>query len=191
MALANKEHMQNNSSTMAIIQASAFYEHDFGPKLIHSSPQGIYPDHQSPKKVPKNFALSNSSSVSSPSSSNSNGLIYNLSEEAHSVINFKPEFPNFSGSFLSFDQTKRALPYPKMLGDEDEYPAVWESDLHFHMDPKSTRGPPETSSSHHAAADYGSPSSGVQVPWLNDQEIIGDGVQETSNNKRPSTVIIN
>ncbi|KAL8472709.1 hypothetical protein ACS0TY_029147 [Phlomoides rotata] len=183
--------MQSNSSTMAIIQASAFYEHDFGPKLIHaspnSSPEGIYGVYQEPDSPPKNFTMSNSSSVSSPSSSNSNGLIYNLSEEGHSVINFKPEFGNFihaSGSFLSFDQTKRAVPispYPKMLGDDDEYPAVWDADLHYQMDPKSAHGLPETSSSHHAATDYGSP-----LPWLNDQEV-GDGAMETSNNKRPST----
>lgn len=221
MALANKDHLQNDSA-MAIIQASAFYEHNFGgPSLIHTSPisspddiyglsehsKCIYREPESPEKASgfaKNFTMSNSSSASSPSSTNSNGLgyqatAYNLSEEGHSVISFIPEYGNFihaNGSLLSFDQSKRVSRnlYPKMIGEEDEYP-IWEADLQYQsqLNPKcattNNHGPPETSSSHHAA------TGGVQLAWLNDQDenTITNGIQElgrqdANNNKRPSTV---
>ncbi|KAI3451826.1 hypothetical protein Pfo_008491 [Paulownia fortunei] len=184
---------------------------------ICEHPKSVYQEPESPEKASgfaKNFTVSNSSSVSSPSSTNSNGLVYqatayNLSEEGHSVISFKPEYGNFihaGGSLLSFEQTKRVPRnlYPKMIGDEDEYP-IWEDDLHHpgsyqsQLNPKCTttttnHGLPEISSSHHAASGYGSPSSGVQFAWLNDQEantitnVIQElGRQEASNNKRPST----
>ncbi|KAK4416424.1 putative transcription factor [Sesamum alatum] len=226
MSLANKDPMPNHS-TMAIIQASAFYDHhNFGslpsPK---SSPEKIYgigehskavcQEPESPEKgsgfAKNNFTVSNSSTVSSPSSTNSNGLgypaNYSLSEEGHSVISFKPEYGNFfhgSGSFLSFDQTKRVPAgnlYPKMMVDEDEYPAIWEEDLNqsssfqSQLNPKCTaaaasHGLPETSSSHHAAASYG---SGGQFAWLSDHEAntVADGIRELgrqesgNSSKRP------
>ncbi|KAI3462603.1 hypothetical protein Pfo_019266 [Paulownia fortunei] len=233
MALNSKDHIPNDSTTMAIIQASAFYDHNFGgPSLVHasknSSRENIYgmDDHQKsicqePKSLEKacgpakNFTMSNSSSVSSPSSTNSDGLgyqatAYNLSEEGHSVISLKPEYGDFlhsSGSLLSFEQTKRVVPrnvYTKMIGNEDEYP-IWEEDLYPSsyqsqlINPMCTttttnHGLAETSSSHHATTGYGAPSSGVHFAWLSDQEAntINNGIQElgrqeTSNNKRPST----
>ncbi|KAL3618993.1 hypothetical protein CASFOL_037221 [Castilleja foliolosa] len=192
MALENKKHMPNES-TMAIIQASAFYEQNFtsedniyGMLSEQHHNKRAYQDPESPEKtkpgLAKNFTMSNSSSVSSPSSTNSNGLVgyqanYNLSEEGNSVINFKPDYGNFmhtSGSFLSFDQlsnksVQRNL-YSKMIGDEDqEYPVWADEELH-----------------HHAAADYGSP-----LAWLNSEEAkytITNEIQERgSNSKRPST----
>ncbi|KAL0450067.1 UNVERIFIED_CONTAM: putative transcription factor [Sesamum latifolium] len=230
MSLANNDRLPNDS-TMAIIQASAFYDHNFGssgPSLASpkSSPEkiygigehskAVYQEPESPEKgsgfAKNNFTGSNSSSVSSPSSTNSNGLgyqpNYNLSEEGHSVISFKPEYGNFfhgTGSFLSFDQTKRVPAgnlYPKMMVDEDEYP-IWEDDLHksssfqSQLNPKcaaaaASHGLPETSSSHQAATSYG---GGGQFAWLSDHEAntVADGIgelgrQESGNSsKRPYT----
>lgn len=217
MALANKDHMPNDSTMANIIQASAFYEHNYGASNS-SVPDHmyVYREPGSPEKpsgLAKNFAMSNSPSASSPSSTNSNGLGYqatpynNLSEEGNSVISFKPDYGSFvhgGGSLLSFEQTKRVRRnlYPRLIGEEEEYP-IWEDDLHnpngYHsqLNPKSTTGHglPETSS---AATGYGSPSGGGQLAWLNDQEedtitnaIQEMGRQESSNtNKRPSTVNI-
>ncbi|KAL7101638.1 hypothetical protein ACP275_08G066200 [Erythranthe tilingii] len=229
MSLANK-----NDSTMAIIQASAFYDNNNfgGGPMINSSPEDnnnnhmysgtrAYLEPESPEKpghnFAKNFTMSNSSSVSSPSSTNSNGLgynqaaapnnnnNYNLSEEGNSVISFKPDYGSFSGSLLSFDHTKRARRnlYPRLIGEEDEYP-LWDEDLHHHhpssyqsqlIDPKCTaaagHGLPETSGSHHDAA----AGNFQQMAWLNDEEedtitngILEMGRQEAAtnaNNKRP------
>ncbi|GFQ00323.1 putative transcription factor bhlh086 [Phtheirospermum japonicum] len=225
MALANKKQMPNESA-MAIIQASAFYEHNFGnSSLIHTSSsediygmsseqhhhKRVYQEPESPEKMKsgltKNFTMSNSSSVSSPSSTNSNGLgyqantaNYNMSEEGNSVISFKPEYGNFmhaSGSFLSFDQQSKSVQrnlYSKMVGDEDQEYPLWDEELHHYqgqLNPKcaANHGLPEASSSHHAPATtgYGSPS---QFAWLNDEEAntITNGIQELgSNNKRPAT----
>ncbi|KAK6151052.1 hypothetical protein DH2020_015984 [Rehmannia glutinosa] len=224
MALANKNHMPNES-TMAIIQASAFYEHNFGATSLINHSSSSPEDHiyglcepESPEKakpgLANNFTMSNSSSVSSPSSTNSNGLGYNqanntaynnnLSEEGNSVISFKPEYGNFihaSGSLLSFEQSKNVQRnlFPKMM--EDEYPMWEDHDLHHPnsyqsemiINPKcsTNHGLPETSSSHHAGGGYGSPSGGAQFAWLNDQEAntIANGIDQElgSNNKRPST----
>ncbi|EYU44577.1 hypothetical protein MIMGU_mgv1a0201842mg, partial [Erythranthe guttata] len=193
---------------MAIIQASAFYDNNNfgGGPIINSSPEDnnnnhmyggtrAYLEPESPEKpghnFAKNFTMSNSSSVSSPSSTNSNGLgynqaaapnnnnNYNLSEEGNSVISFKPDYGSFSGSLLSFDHTKRARRnlYPRLIGEEDEYP-LWEEDLHHHpssyqsqlIDPKCAgaagHGLPETSGSHHDAA----AGNFQQMAWLNDEE---------------------
>ncbi|PIN19298.1 hypothetical protein CDL12_08028 [Handroanthus impetiginosus] len=205
MALANKDHMANDSA-MAIIQASAFYDQNYGGPSLYG--KNVCQEPESPGKangLAKNFTLSNSSSVSSPSSTNSNGLghqatSYNLSEEGHSVISFKPDYGNFvygSGSLLSFEHTKRVPRnlYEKMMGEEDEYLA-WEDDLNHpngyqsQLNPKCG-GLPETSNSHHDAAGYG---GGLQFAWMKDHEVdhaIADGIhevgrQEAGNNKRPS-----
>ncbi|XP_073128809.1 uncharacterized protein [Henckelia pumila] len=215
MELANKNRLPNDS-TAAIIQASAFYEHNLGLQpLVHASPnssrkiygyeenqKSVYPNPISPEKVSgiaKNFTLANSSAVSSPSSTNSNGILgfppastYNLSEEDPSVMNFKPGYANFihaNGSFLSFEQPKnevRRSLYSKMVNKDDEY-SIWDDDLHTNSYlniPKCTaaaaasHGLPETSSSHHAAA---------QFSWLNDLEENTElGRQVASKNKRPS-----
>lgn len=111
--------MAQNESAMAIIQASAFYDQDFGgPALLHAPSNSYEPE--SPEKAAK---MSNSSTVSSPSSTNSN-----------SVITFKPA--NFihanAGSFLSFD---RVMPRKLLIGEEeqDHYPPMWEGDHHEMM----------------------------------------------------------
>ncbi|KAK6913561.1 Myc-type, basic helix-loop-helix (bHLH) domain [Dillenia turbinata] len=66
----------------------------------------------------KNFSASHSSSLSTPSSSSSNGFSYLSAEEAHSVISFKNNkdhgHENFmygnDGSFLSFQQNGLLMP---------------------------------------------------------------------------------
>ncbi|KAL1536983.1 hypothetical protein AAHA92_29550 [Salvia divinorum] len=107
--------MAQNESAMAIIQASAFYDQDFGgPSLLHVSSNY---EPESPEKAAK---MSNSSTVSSPSSTNSN-----------SVITFRPNFIHANaGSFLSFD---RVMPRKLLIGDEeqDHYP-MWEGDHEMH-----------------------------------------------------------
>ncbi|XP_073018099.1 uncharacterized protein [Primulina eburnea] len=211
MELANKNRLPNDS-TSAIIQASAFYENNLGLQpLVHASPnpsrkiygynenqKSVYPDPISPEKasgIAKNFQLGNSSAVSSPSSTNSNGILvfpastYNLSEEDHPVMNFKPGYASFmhaNGSFLSFEKPKNEVKrnlYPKLMSKDDEH-SIWDGDLHtnsYFNIPKCTttsHGLPETSSSHHAAA---------QFSWLNDQEENTElGRQVASKNKRPS-----
>ncbi|KAG8384162.1 hypothetical protein BUALT_Bualt04G0089500 [Buddleja alternifolia] len=205
MALANKNHVMTDS-TMAIIQASAFYEHNPQTTIYHHQiddhQKNIYQEPESPEKpcgLARNFTMSNSSSVSSPSSTSSNGLgynqqttNYNLSEEGHSVISFKPDFGNFvhaRGPLLSFEQNKRVQRnlFPKMMG-EDEYP-MWEEELHLngYQNPNcaaTNHGPPESSNSHQTAV------SGVEFAWMNDQmannSIQELGRPEASNNKRPS-----
>ncbi|KAL6573135.1 hypothetical protein OROHE_002611 [Orobanche hederae] len=120
MALANKDNHYPNESTMAIIQASAFYEHNYGNStLCHNSSgsenihgismsslenqHNFYQEPESPEKaksgLANNSTMSNSSTVSSPSSTNSNGIGYqantatrSLSEEDNSVISLKPDY---------------------------------------------------------------------------------------------------
>ncbi|XP_073024076.1 putative transcription factor bHLH086 [Primulina eburnea] len=212
MELANKNRLPKDS-TAAIIQASAFYEHNLEVQpLVHASQNSsrkiygydenqkrIYLEPISPEKasgIAKNFPLGKSSAVSSPSSTNSNGILgfpstYNLPEEDPSVMNFKPGYANFihaNGSFLSFEQPKnevRRRLYSKMVNKDDEY-SIWDDDLQTNSYlniPKCTtnttsHGLPETSSSHHAATHFS---------WLNDQEENTElGAQVASKNKRPS-----
>ncbi|KAL6551825.1 hypothetical protein OROGR_007979 [Orobanche gracilis] len=138
MALANKDNHYPNESTMAIIQATAFYEHNYGNSTFCHNSSGSENIHgismsslenqhnnfyQEPESLEKaksglanNSTMSNSSSVSSPSSTNSNGIGYqantvthSLSEEDNSVVSLKPDygaasFMHASGSLLSFDQ---------------------------------------------------------------------------------------
>nr|AKN09651.1 basic helix-loop-helix transcription factor [Salvia miltiorrhiza] len=163
---------------MAIIQASAFYDQDFG--LLHtssnSSPEdhiyGSRPVYREPESPAKNFSISNSSTVSSPSSTNSNA--------GHSVISFKPEFGNFihvnAGSLLSFDQSNTNL----LIAEEDDYP-MWEGDRDLNYQSHlsaaaNNHGPPETS-------EY------EGGPHLNDQDHETSGVTNGGReiNKRPST----
>ncbi|KAL6529961.1 hypothetical protein OROMI_028606 [Orobanche minor] len=121
MALANKDNHYPNESTMAIIQASAFYEHNYGNStLCHNSSgsenihgismsslenqhNNFYQELESPEKaksgLANNSTMSNSSTVSSPSSTNSNGIGYqantatrSLSEEDNSIISLKPDY---------------------------------------------------------------------------------------------------
>lgn len=212
MALANKQ----NESAMAIIQASAFYDQDFGgPSLLHtssnSSPEdhvyGPRPVYGEPESPAKNFTMSNSPTVSSPSSTNSNGGLgfhhanyttTHVSEEGNSVITFNPEFGNFAGSLLSFDQAaKRAVRRnldPRMMAQEDDQFPMWEGDyLNVKPPAAAVHGPPETSNA--SAVEYESPSGGAPWAWLNDHDGSGSGVtngggeeMEAADNKRPSTV---
>ncbi|PHT56800.1 putative transcription factor [Capsicum baccatum] len=120
-----------------------YYEgHEFGmnddssPELYginEEPPKSIFEecDHseKTSPKIAKNFALSSSnSSLSSPSSSTSNG---------HSVINFKGGYGNFmhsaNGSFLSFEQSERFCPNPRMISGNQVEGSVWEdNNLHYH-----------------------------------------------------------
>ncbi|GER30727.1 basic helix-loop-helix (bHLH) DNA-bindingsuperfamily protein [Striga asiatica] len=121
MDLSNKDQTPNES-TMAIIQASAFYEDNLqNSSLIHASTssndmyvlsKSLYQEPESPNKAkvgPANnlMTMSNSSPVSSRSSTNSSGLGYhpsnynNLYEEGNSVISFGSDY---GGSFSGFYQ---------------------------------------------------------------------------------------
>ncbi|KZV39059.1 DNA binding protein [Dorcoceras hygrometricum] len=212
MELANKNRLTNDS-TAAIFHASAFYEHNLGGQPLvhasHNSPRKIYhydenqkcvyPEPISPEKasgLTKSLPLGNSSAVSSPSSTNSNKILgfpasaYNLSEEDHSAMNFKPGYASLihaNGTFLSFEQPKnevRRSLYSKMINKDDEY-SIWDDDLNttsYLNISKSTNttshGLPETSSSHDAA---------TQFSWLNDQEENTElGTPVANKNKRPS-----
>ncbi|XP_047956332.1 putative transcription factor bHLH086 [Salvia hispanica] len=148
--------MAQNESAMAIIQASAFYDQDFGgPSLLHAPSNSYEPE--SPEKAAK---MSNSSTVSSPSSTNSN-----------SVITFKPNFIHANaGSFLSFD---RVMPRKLLMGDEeqDHYPPMWEGDHEMmHYLSSNNHGAGEWLNDHEAS---GVTNGGVEI--------------EPASNKRPST----
>ncbi|KAL2499490.1 putative Transcription factor bHLH [Abeliophyllum distichum] len=217
MALA-KDTMPNDS-TLASIQATAYYGNNFGGSSFLASmdpscelygmdePQKTaFTEGEKARIVAKNFTTSNSSSVSSLSTSNSNGLGYQvtpyLSEEGHSVISFKPEYGNFmqtGGSLLIFEQSKGLI---KMSNQQDDY-SVWEDNLHhnYHnqLNPKcstATHSLLETSNSLHAAAasgGYGSLGSGGQFGWPNPEaNTLTNGIeeisrQETGSSKRPTT----
>ncbi|CAA3016684.1 transcription factor bHLH086 [Olea europaea subsp. europaea] len=210
MALA-KDPMPHDS-TLGSVQATAYYGNNFGGSSFHSSinPSAELNGMDEPQKMAfqegekvavfaKNFTMSNSSSVSSPSSSNSNGLGYQaapyLSEEGRTVISFKPEYGNFmqtGGSLLIFEQSKGL----KMSNQQDDY-SVWEDNLHgnyqYQLNPKCstpTHSLIETSNSLNAIG-YGSPGSGGQFRWLNTEAnthtngIQESARQETGSNKRP------
>ncbi|CAI9752953.1 unnamed protein product [Fraxinus pennsylvanica] len=212
MALA-KDPMPNDP-TLGSVQATAYYGNNFGGSSFHASmdPSAELYRMDEPQKMEfqegekaavfaQNFTMSNSSSVSSPSSSNSNGLGYQvtpyLSEESHTVISFKPEYGNFmqtGGSLLIFGQSKGL----KMSNQQDDY-SVWEDHLHgnnqYQLNPKcstTTHSLLETSNSLNAS-DYGSPGSGGKFWWLNSEAnthtngIQENTRQETGSSKRPIT----
>ncbi|KAL2522394.1 putative transcription factor bHLH [Forsythia ovata] len=218
MALA-KDTMPNDS-TLGSTQATAYYGNNFGGSSFLASmdpsselygmdePQKkAFQDGEKALVFAKNFTMSNSSSVSSLSSSNSNGLGYQvtpyLSEEGHSVISFKPEYGNFmqtGGSLLIFEQSKGLI---KMNNQQDDY-SDWEDNLHHNyqnqLNPKCSTATHillETSNSLHAAAascgGYCSPGSGGQFRWLNPEaNTLTNGIQEiakqeTGSSKRPTT----
>ncbi|XP_051127270.1 transcription factor RHD6-like [Andrographis paniculata] len=189
-----------NTPTMAIIQASAFYDNN-------KTTTEACRDSGSPEKGKNSNNLGSSSVQSSPSSTNSNGLgyqataNYSLSEEDHhSVISFKPD--QFAGnpfdshrSLLAFDAPDpKRIPqnfYSKLIAggggeEEDEYP-VWEDNLNnlngcYHLNPKPN------------VMNHGVPGistcNGFQFEWMNDQEDNVNqelGRHEGGHNKRPYT----
>ncbi|CAA3015335.1 transcription factor bHLH086 [Olea europaea subsp. europaea] len=186
-----------NGSTLNSVQATAFYGNNFGGSSFHASmdPSGELHGMDEPQKTAfqenekagvfaKNFTMSNSSSVSSPSSSNSNGLGYKvtpyLPEEAHSVISFEPEYGNFmqtGGSLLIFEQSKEL----KMINQQDDYSA-WEDNLHHNYQNQLN---PKCSSTAHSLLEtlgaYGSPGIGGQFGWLNPEpNTHTNGIQENA-----------
>ncbi|CAI9758434.1 unnamed protein product [Fraxinus pennsylvanica] len=207
MALA-KDPMPNDS-TLRSVQAAAYYGNNFGGSSFHASmdPSGELYGMDEPQKTAfregkkagvfvKNFTMSNSSSVSSPSSSNSNGLGYKvipyLSDEGHSVISFKPEYGNFmqtGGSLLIFEESKGL----KMINQQYDY-SVWEDNLHHNYQNQLNH---KCSSTAHSLLEtpggYGSPGSGGQFGWLNPEAnthtngIQENARQETGSSKRQIT----
>ncbi|KAA8530646.1 hypothetical protein F0562_005420 [Nyssa sinensis] len=118
-----------HDSRMGLLQASTYYGNVFGgssvqvPDLSSPGHQGFQEYHKtvleegdSSEKATGFFKNSTGSSLSSPSSTNSDGFVYQATnfrpEEAHSVINFKTGNNNFmhaGGSVLSFQQNEDNL----------------------------------------------------------------------------------
>ncbi|XP_059295190.1 transcription factor RHD6-like [Lycium ferocissimum] len=204
MALA-KEHVMSDTKMGLVDTYDQYYEGEFGindhssPELYgmnEEPPKSIFEDDENTGKespnVAKNFALSSSSSLStSPSSSNSNG---------HSVINFKGGYGNFmhsaNGSLLSFEQSERFCPNPRMSGNQVEC-SVWEdNNLHYQnsLTPKgssntSPRVINENSKNIQQSNSYGSNNNGIPFGWLNSEANASTTthVEESRFNKRPST----
>ncbi|CAK9150629.1 unnamed protein product [Ilex paraguariensis] len=146
MALA-KDRIPHDSK-MGLVQANTHYGNAFGGPSVQISELSSsvlygFEDHHHKKLVfeelgdNKNVSVSHSSSHSSPSSTNSTGIVYHQQamnyqhEEAHSVINFKSGYHSYihtGGSVLSFQQTERINPqssYPTMCY-QDQYTNIWE-----------------------------------------------------------------
>ncbi|XP_073280545.1 putative transcription factor bHLH086 [Primulina huaijiensis] len=183
----------DNESTLATIQASAFYEQFFsGPSLPeifmhdeHRKSFSLWP--QNPEKasrLEKDFTMSNRSSVMS---SPTNGLgfqvhAHNLYEEGHSVTGFKPEFCDFihNGTLLNFELNKNVTPtnnlYARMTSKEDEYSGWMNFPMCFSVDNILS----EASSSHHASMPL------IHRENVNNKGTQDLGSQETSKKKRPA-----
>lgn len=193
MALA-KEHVVMSDTKMGMVDNyDQYYDGEFGMN-DHSSPElyGIN-EEEPPKsifeecensektspKIAKNFGLSSSnSSLSSPSSSNSNG---------HSVINFKGGYGNFmysaNGSLLSFEQSERFCPNPRMMSSINQVEgSVWE-DNNLHYQNCSSNTSPRV-------INENSNNNGMPFGWLNSEANASTTthVEESHFNKRPSAV---
>ncbi|KAG5623704.1 hypothetical protein H5410_008922 [Solanum commersonii] len=196
MALA-KEHVIMNDTKMGMVDNyDQYYEGEFGIN-DHSSPE-LYGIHEEPPKsifeecensektspkIAKNFALSSSnSSLSSPSSSNSNG---------QSVINFKGVYGNFmhstNGSLLSFEQSERFCPNPRMISNINQVEgSVWEdNNLHY----QNCVTPKGSSNTSPRVINENSNINGMPFGWLNSEANASTTTQvdESCFNKRPST----
>lgn len=208
MAALAKEHIMNDTK-MGLVDNYEYYEGEFGmndhssPELYHGineePPKSVFenPEKTSPN-IAKNFAISSSSSLSSPSSSNSNG---------HSVISFKGGYGNFmhstNGSLLSFEQSERFCPNPRMSSNKVEC-SVWEdNNLQYNniyqnsLTPKSSSNTSprvlinENSKNIQRANSYGN-SNAIPFGWLNSEAnaTVEDLEREESRfNKRPCMVI--
>ncbi|XP_016499664.2 putative transcription factor bHLH086 [Nicotiana tabacum] len=209
MAALAKEHIMNDTK-MGLVDNYEYYEGEFGmndhssPELYHGineePPKSVFenPEKTSPN-IAKNFAISSSSSLSSPSSSNSNG---------HSVISFKGGYGgNFmhsaNGSLLSFEQSERFCPNPRMSSNKVEC-SVWEdnnlqynnSSNNYNQNSLTSKGSSNTSprvlinensKNIQRANSYGN-SNAIPFGWLNSEAnaTVEDLEREESRfNKRP------
>ncbi|KAM3363301.1 transcription factor RHD6-like [Capsicum galapagoense] len=195
MALAKEHDIMSNPKMGLVDNYDQYYEgHEFGmnddssPELYginEEPPKSIFEecDHseKTSPKIAKNFALSSSnSSLSSPSSSTSNG---------HSVINFKGGYGNFmhsaNGSFLSFDQSERFCPNPRMISGNQVEGSVWEdNNLHYH----NSLTPKGSSNTSPRVINENSNNNGMPFGWLNSETNASttNHVEESCFNKRPS-----
>ncbi|CAN4079894.1 unnamed protein product [Withania somnifera] len=173
-----------------------YYEGEFGIN-DHSSPE-LYGIHEEPPKsifeecansekispkIAKNFALSSSnSSISSPSSSNSNG---------HSVINFKGGYGNFmhsaNGSFLNFEQSEIFCPNPNprlMMSGNQVEGSVWEDNNLRYQNCLTPKGSSNTS----PRVINENSNNGIPFGWLNSEANASTTthVEESRLIKRPS-----
>ncbi|KAJ8545925.1 hypothetical protein K7X08_018508 [Anisodus acutangulus] len=160
-----------------------YYEGEFGmndhssPELYHGineePPKSLFEDGENSEKtspkIVKNFAISscNSSLSTSPSSSNSNG---------HSVINFKGGYGNFmhsaNGSLLSFEQSERFCPNPRMMSSNQVECSVWEdNNLHYQnsLTPKGSSNTSPRVINENSKNIQQSNSNGIPFGWLNSE----------------------
>ncbi|XP_021296716.1 putative transcription factor bHLH086 [Herrania umbratica] len=168
---------------------------------------------EKPGGVVKNFSMSSSTSFSSPSSVNSDGLAFRPvnyhPEEVHSLINFKGNgYDNFmngtNGSLLSFEQNERVLQntYLKTSSHKDEY-SIWGGSLNQNYqwnqaNPKSSTDPRvvEDFSCFETASNFNSMTSATKEnhgDWLySEAAVVADSIQESGSPeaaglKRPHT----
>ncbi|MCD7466021.1 hypothetical protein HAX54_002345 [Datura stramonium] len=200
MALA-KDHVIMSDTKMGLVDNyDQYYDQgEFGMN-DHSSPELYGINEEPPKsifeecensekitspKIGKNFGLSScNSSLSSPSSSNSNG---------HSVINFKGGYGNFihsaNGSLLSFEQSERFCPNPRVMssGGNQVECSVWEDNNLQYQNSLTPKGSSNTSP---RVINDNSNSNGIPFGWLNSEANASTAthVEESRGfNKRPAS----
>ncbi|CAI9110588.1 OLC1v1010642C1 [Oldenlandia corymbosa var. corymbosa] len=207
-----KDHEPRNS-TLCLIQPHPYGKSEFGEDsdngstglnyLIDVKPEKIYEDGSGSESIAKNFAAATSpSSLSSPSSTNSDGMGGNQGlnyqpEDGHSLINYNAGYGNFvennAGSLSCFGRSQSA--FPKMISNQDDNYSMWEDNLHYHyqnqLDSRGSNAPNprilENSQSIQA-------NGGLPFEWLsaeaNASDTINNSIQDHGrypglNNKRP------
>lgn len=155
----------------------------------------------------KNLAVRHSSSsLGSPSSANSNELIFHSTshqtEEAHSLINFRSGYDHFvhaNGSLLSFQQNN-----PQATSHQDDY-TTWEGNFNYNyhrnqMNPKCNTDPRllEEINCFQTASNFNSMSNTETEnhgDWLYSEGTIAtdvvqeSGTQDVNFHKRPNLVL--
>ncbi|KAK9272142.1 hypothetical protein L1049_002513 [Liquidambar formosana] len=117
----------------------------------------------------KNFGMSNSSPLSSPSSGNSNGYVFRASNHQPEEINFKSSagYDNFmhtSGSLLSFEQNEQVSQktYSKTAHNQDDEYSIWENNLNNYQKCSTNLRLLENFNSHQTASSYASLTNSVK-----------------------------
>ncbi|KAG9130894.1 hypothetical protein Leryth_006683 [Lithospermum erythrorhizon] len=164
MALARNHRLDD--SDMCLKPLFSYYENDndFGgsPPSIHGSDQSS--PHQNSNKIRQgsnSLSPIKNSSCSSPSSSNSSGLVYPTlkyhqnDNKENSIFGFKSGYGNSSnahtcGSLLSFGQNEQfhQNSFPRINNQEDV--SIWEDNMHHR--------------NNHVSLENG---NGVQFGWMN------------------------
>ncbi|XP_027157392.1 putative transcription factor bHLH086 [Coffea eugenioides] len=177
-----KDHAPKKS-TLCLIRPHPHYENDQFREVSQNAFPGLYKIEEGSNSdkstgIPRNFGVTSPSSLSSPSSTNSDGLGYQqgiktLPEDGNSVINFRGvygDFANAGGSLLSFDHSQNS--FPRIITTQDDY-SVWEDNLHFNYQNQlnnarcSTPNPRllENSNNNQSSSSYASTSNGVPFGW--------------------------